>query len=161
LTPSLLDRLETAMAWTRRTWMTLATASALSATAAAAVAALAMPSSHAAELVKTAATFQFMHAMATFACATVMQIGGKGARHAPAFFLGGIVLFCGPLYALALGAPRAMLLVAPLGVLAFLAGWCALGLAAMTVDPAEGAEPIAGRHGFDNLMRIPGLGRRP
>jgi uncharacterized membrane protein YgdD (TMEM256/DUF423 family) len=38
----------------------------------------------------------------------------------------GIVVFCGSLYALALGAPRVLGLLTPLGGIAFLAGWLAL-----------------------------------
>jgi uncharacterized membrane protein YgdD (TMEM256/DUF423 family) len=38
-------------------------------------------------------------------------------------------LFCGSLYALALGAPRVLGIVTPLGGLAFVAGWIALGVA--------------------------------
>lgn len=145
------------MTWSRRTWMTLAAASAMSSVAVLALASLAMASSHAAELVKTAATSQFMHAMASFACATIMQIGGAGARRAPALFLGGAALFCAPLYALALGAPKLVMLLAPLGALGLLAGWVVLALAALTVDPAGRGATIPGRHGLDNLMRIPTL----
>jgi uncharacterized membrane protein YgdD (TMEM256/DUF423 family) len=149
------------MTWSRRTWMTLAAASAMSSVAALAVASLEMSGSHAADLVQTGASLQFMHAMASFACATVMQIGGLRARRAPAFFLGGAALFCGPLYALALGAPKAVMLLMPIGALGLLVGWCALGLAALSVDPAERPAAIPGRHGLDNLMRIPGLRPRP
>ena len=30
-----------------------------------------------------------LHGMATFACATFMNVGARGARHAPALFLSG------------------------------------------------------------------------
>jgi uncharacterized membrane protein YgdD (TMEM256/DUF423 family) len=86
------------------------------------------------ELLRTGATYQFMHTMATFACATFMNIGGRRARRAPAFFLGGTVLFSGSLYALALGAPRWLGAVTPLGGLAFLAGWAILAWAARGID---------------------------
>ena len=39
----------------------------------------------------------------------------------------GIFLFCGSLYALALGAPRLLGAVTPFGGLAFILGWVALG----------------------------------
>ncbi len=143
------------MTWRRRTWMTLAAGAAMSAVAVLAVASLAMARSESAELVKTAASFQFTHAMASFACATIMQIGGAGARRAPALFLGGSTLFCGPLYAVALGAPAPALLLAPVGVLGLLAGWFVLARAAASVDPAGREATIPGRHGLDNLMRIP------
>jgi uncharacterized membrane protein YgdD (TMEM256/DUF423 family) len=41
------------------------------------------------------------------------------------------VLFCGSLYALALGSPRAFGAVAPLGGLSFMTGWGCLALAAI------------------------------
>ena len=41
----------------------------------------------------------------------------------------GIVLFSGSLYALALGAPHWIGAITPLGGVAFIAGWVALGLA--------------------------------
>ena len=45
-------------------------------------------------------------------------------------FIAGIVLFSGSLYAMALGAPRALGLVTPLGGAAFLLGWAAFAYAA-------------------------------
>ena len=77
----------------------------------------------AAELLKTGASYEFMHCMATLACATFMQVGARRARFAPAFFLAGVVLFSGSLYAMAFGAPRALGMVTPIGGLAFMAGW--------------------------------------
>ena len=90
----------------------------------------------AAEWIKTGATYEFMHAMATFACATFMQVGAKRARMAPAFFLSGSVLFSGSLYAMALGAPRWMGAVTPFGGMLFLTGWLILAWSARGVDPA-------------------------
>jgi uncharacterized membrane protein YgdD (TMEM256/DUF423 family) len=43
-------------------------------------------------------------------------------------FAVGIVLFCGSLYTLALGAPRWVGIITPVGGLAFVVGWVALGL---------------------------------
>jgi uncharacterized membrane protein YgdD (TMEM256/DUF423 family) len=43
----------------------------------------------------------------------------------------GLLLFCGSLYALALGAPRQAGLVTPLGGLSLILGWLALALAAL------------------------------
>ena len=45
-------------------------------------------------------------------------------------FVAGIVLFSGSLYALAVGAPRAIGAITPLGGVAFLAGWIVLAWAA-------------------------------
>src|SRR3990167_4390551 len=92
--------------WDRRTWMTLAAASGFVAVAVGAFAAHGVSDPRAADWLRTGATYQFMHTMATFACATFMNIGARRARLAPAFFLCGTVLFSGSLYAMALGGPR-------------------------------------------------------
>ena len=86
------------------------------------------------EWLKTGASYNFMHAMTTFACATFMNIGGRRARFAPPFFLVGIVLFSGSLYAMAMGAPHWLGAVTPFGGLLFLAGWAVLIWAGLTVD---------------------------
>lgn len=114
--------------------MTLASVSGFFAIAMGAFAAHAAGSPRTAELVRTGATYQFMHSMTTFACATFMNIGGARARHAPAFFLGGIVLFSGSLYALAAGAPAWVGAITPLGGIGFLVGWVVLAWAARTID---------------------------
>ncbi|MGH8114763.1 MAG: DUF423 domain-containing protein [Rhodanobacteraceae bacterium] len=80
------------------------------------------------EIWNTAVHFQFWHALALVACAML-------ARRSHAAYLGsilfalGIVLFCGSLYALALGAPRMVGIVTPLGGLCFIAAWIGLGVA--------------------------------
>jgi uncharacterized membrane protein YgdD (TMEM256/DUF423 family) len=114
--------------------MTLAAASGFVSVAAGAFAAHALTDPGARELMQTGASYEFMHAMATLACATFMQVGAAKARFAPAFFLSGSVLFCGSLYALALGAPRLVGAVTPLGGLLMLLGWAVLAWAARGVD---------------------------
>ncbi len=124
------------MIWSRRNWMTLAALSGFLSVAMGAFAAHAIKEPKAAEWIKTGATYEFMHAMATFACATFMQVGAKRARMAPAFFLSGSVLFSGSLYAMALGAPRWLGAVTPFGGMLFLTGWLVLAWSARGVDPA-------------------------
>jgi uncharacterized membrane protein YgdD (TMEM256/DUF423 family) len=121
--------------WSRRNWMTLAAVGGFIAVAVGAFAAHGVRDPEAKELLRTGATYGFMHTMATFACATFMQVGARRARFAPAFFLSGVVLFSGSLYALALGAPRIVGAITPLGGLSFLAGWAILAWAARGVDP--------------------------
>ena len=121
--------------WTRRNWMTLAALGGFMSVAVGAFAAHGVTDPGARELLKTGAMYGFMHTMATFACATFMQIGARRARFAPAFFLSGVVLFSGSLYALALGAPRWIGAITPLGGLLFLIGWLTLAWAARGVDP--------------------------
>ena len=77
---------------------------------------------------QTAVHFQFWHALALAICA--LSARRSHAAHLGAIlFALGIVLFCGSLYALALGAPRMVGAITPLGGLAFVAGWIALGVA--------------------------------
>lgn len=56
---------------------------------------------------------------------------GPWLRAAGLLFLAGIVLFSGSLYALALGAPKWLGAVTPLGGAAFLLGWLAFVVAAL------------------------------
>jgi uncharacterized membrane protein YgdD (TMEM256/DUF423 family) len=114
--------------------MTLGAVSGFLAVAVGAFAAHGVTDPAAKDWLKTGASYQFMHAMATFACATFMNTGARRARLAPAFFLGGTVLFSGSLYAMAFGAPRWLGMVTPLGGLAFLTGWAILAWAARGVD---------------------------
>lgn len=122
--------------WSRRNWMTLAAVGGFVAVAVGAFAAHGMRDPRGQELLRTGATYGFMHTMATFACATFMQVGARRARFAPAFFLSGVVLFSGSLYALAMGAPRWVGAITPLGGLSFLAGWTVLAWSARSIDPA-------------------------
>jgi uncharacterized membrane protein YgdD (TMEM256/DUF423 family) len=123
--------------WSRRNWMTLAALGGFVAVAVGAFAAHGMADDpRAQELLRTGAMYGFMHTMATFASATFMQVGARRARFAPAFFLIGVVLFSGSLYALAFGAPRWVGAITPFGGLSFLAGWAVLAWAARGVDPA-------------------------
>ena len=121
--------------WSRRSWMTLAALGGFIAVAMGAFAAHGVADPRAQDLLRTGAMYGFMHTMATFACATFMQVGARRARFAPAFFLGGSVLFCGSLYAMAAGAPRWLGAVTPIGGLLFLIGWAVLIWAARGVDP--------------------------
>ena len=52
-------------------------------------------------------------------------------------FTAGLVLFCGSLYLLALGAPQILAWATPVGGIAFIAGWLALFLAALAPRPAR------------------------
>ena len=76
---------------------------------------------------ETAARYQMYHALALLAAAWVSERWpGTAGAVAGWLFVVGIALFCGSLYLLSLGAPRWLGAVAPLGGLAFLAGWLAL-----------------------------------
>lgn len=107
-----------------RLWTVLAAALGFVCVAAGAFAAHAITGAKAQEWLRTGALYGFVHVLAVFAA------GSVGARLAPPVFLSGVVLFSGSLFAMALGAPRALGAVTPIGGLAFLTGWALLALAA-------------------------------
>jgi uncharacterized membrane protein YgdD (TMEM256/DUF423 family) len=75
----------------------------------------------------TAVDYQFWHALALLATGLMMRSATSPAlRIAALAFCTGIVLFCGSLYLLALGAPRGFGAVTPIGGVALIAGWLAL-----------------------------------
>jgi uncharacterized membrane protein YgdD (TMEM256/DUF423 family) len=77
------------------------------------------------EIWHTAVQYHFWHALA-FALAAMMC-----SRWAAWLFAAGVVLFCGSLYAMALGAPGWTGAITPVGGVCFILGWIALGLAMM------------------------------
>lgn len=79
--------------------------------------------------VETGASQHMAHSLALFACVWLQSQGFSKARLAVPLFGLGILLFAGSLYALALGAPRAIAMAAPLGGLGFLGGWLVLAWA--------------------------------
>lgn len=81
---------------------------------------------HAQDLIETGFRYHALHTMACFASLSFRNWGAPVARFAPPFFVAGIVLFAGSLYALALGAPRFVAYATPIGGLAFLCGWSVL-----------------------------------
>lgn len=80
----------------------------------------------------TASRYQMAHGFALLATAWASRTWpGRATKVAGVAFAAGLVLFCGSLYALALGSPRAFGAVAPLGGLSFMTGWAALATAAL------------------------------
>ena len=84
------------------------------------------------EWLRTGAIYGFVHVLAVFAAASLR---GRRARFIPPILLAGVALFSGSLWAMALGAPRWLGAITPLGGLCFLAGWALLAWA--TMEPAE------------------------
>lgn len=79
---------------------------------------------------RTAVDYLFWHVLAAlFAARHAESTGARGAGVAALLFLGGAVVFASTLFALALGAPRLLGAVTPLGGAAMLAGWLALAWA--------------------------------
>lgn len=121
------------MLWTRKSWTMLAALSGFLAVGFGAFGAHGVADPMAKDWLKTGATYEFIHALATLACSFLAVGGAPRARHAPVFFLGGSLLFSGSLYAMALGAPRVLGAVTPIGGLMFLVGWLVLAWSAKDI----------------------------
>jgi uncharacterized membrane protein YgdD (TMEM256/DUF423 family) len=81
---------------------------------------------------ETGVRYQMFHALALLAAAwACARWPGAAAVAAGWLFVAGIVLFSGSLYALALGGPRWLGPITPIGGLAFLAGWACLAWSAL------------------------------
>lgn len=81
---------------------------------------------------RTATEYQMWHALA------VLGLGLSGLRwvRLPAWlFVAGSVVFSGTLYAMALGAPRWLGAITPLGGLAMIVGWAVLAVRAARLKP--------------------------
>jgi len=77
----------------------------------------------------TAVEYQFWHALALLVIAAMASHRATTSLRAAAIaFVAGIVLFSGSLYALALGAPRWIGAITPVGGVAFVVGWIALAI---------------------------------
>ena len=73
---------------------------------------------------ETAVRYQFFQGLGLLAVGLTMRgIDAAALRAAAALIALGVVLFCGSLYALACGAPRAIGALTPVGGAAWVAGW--------------------------------------
>lgn len=79
------------------------------------------------EVFETGARYQMYHALGLFVVAWASNLcAARPAMLAGWFFVAGIVLFSGSLYALALTGVRLLGAVTPFGGLSFLVGWACL-----------------------------------
>jgi len=118
-----------------KTWMLIAAVNGFLAVAAGAFGAhglRTMLDASALQTVETGVRYHMYHALAIGLAALALR-AAPSARWAAALFLAGIILFSGSLYALALTGLRGLGMITPFGGLAFLAGWAALGVAALRV----------------------------
>lgn len=92
---------------------------------------------YAAELMRTAATYAMWHALATLA---YLALGGRG-NWAPLAFLLGAVVFSGTVAAIALGGPRLLGAVTPLGGVSFMIGWAIVAVEALKGRLGPGERP--------------------
>lgn len=123
--------------WTPKTWTGLAALSGLSAVALGAFAAHGVTAPKPVEWLHTGSLYQMTHALAVFAALALHRAGAKGMGLVAGLFLGGTLVFSGSLYAMALGAPRILGAVTPLGGLAFLTGWAVLAWRAFTLPDQD------------------------
>ncbi|HZB94155.1 MAG TPA: DUF423 domain-containing protein [Stellaceae bacterium] len=94
------------------------------------------------DLAATGGRYGLVHALALLLAAALAPAWASGAaRHwlaaAGWCFVAGLILFCGSLYGLALGAPIFLARLTPIGGVAFIAGWLALAFAALSPRPAR------------------------
>jgi uncharacterized membrane protein YgdD (TMEM256/DUF423 family) len=81
---------------------------------------------------ETAARYHMYHALGLVLVGTAMTRTAPSAGWVAAgwLFTAGIAVFCGTVYALALGGPRWLGAITPIGGVAFIAGWISLAVAA-------------------------------
>ena len=75
---------------------------------------------------QTAAQYHLVHALAIGLGASRPTPTASGSSVAPWLFLGGIIVFSGSLYMMALTGRRKLGAITPIGGLLFLAGWLAV-----------------------------------
>ncbi|HYC10898.1 MAG TPA: DUF423 domain-containing protein [Steroidobacteraceae bacterium] len=76
------------------------------------------------EVWEVAVRYQFFQALGLLGVGlTLRMLDAAPLRAAATLIVSGVVLFSGSLYALALGAPRALGVLTPLGGLAWIVGW--------------------------------------
>ncbi len=115
---------------TYRGWVALGGLAGLLAVAAAAGAAHLSVEAGEARALASAVQMQGWHALALLGCGLWGVRGGRLAHAAGTAFALGTLLFCGTVYAGALGGPRLGVL-APVGGSLLLLGWALLGLSAL------------------------------
>jgi len=81
------------------------------------------------EIFETGVRYQLVHALALLAVAALLREAPEAAGRPTWLFLSGTVVFSGTLYALALGGPKWLGAVTPIGGLALIGGWIALAFA--------------------------------
>ena len=76
-----------------------------------------------------AARYQMYHALALVAVGLAGERIGNSVNTAGWFFVVGTVIFCGTVYALALGSPRWFGAITPFGGVSLIIGWIMLAVA--------------------------------
>lgn len=83
------------------------------------------------EIFQTAARYHMYHAMGVSLVGLVaLRASSPCLTAAGWLFVIGIIIFCGCLYAMSLGAPRVLGAIVPIGGASFIIGWLCLAVAA-------------------------------
>jgi uncharacterized membrane protein YgdD (TMEM256/DUF423 family) len=116
----------------QRLWIALGALAGLTAVAMAALAAHGLDwlDPAALQMVRNTLEMHGWHALALLACGLWAPRGGRLVDWAGAAFVVGLLLFCGSVYALALGGVH-VAMVAPVGGTLLMVGWALLGLSAV------------------------------
>lgn len=103
--------------------------------------ALAFADERALQSFETAVQFQFFHGLGVIAVMLIGLEGRGGALRAVAgwLMLAGTALFCGSIYARALGAPGGIVALAPYGGVGFMVSWLAVA-ASVWLDGRRGRD---------------------
>jgi len=117
-----------------RIWLVLATVLGFLSVALGAFGAHGLADPKAQAWLRTAAEYGLAHVLAALLCGVLLR-QGVGANLAAPLFLLGVVVFSGSLTAMALGAPRWLGAVTPIGGLLLLAGWAVLGWSLLRPQP--------------------------
>jgi uncharacterized membrane protein YgdD (TMEM256/DUF423 family) len=89
---------------------------------------------------ETATLYLLVHAVAGAVAGLLAHLGAGRGAWASRLLLGGATVFAGTLYAMALGAPRWLGAVTPLGGTCMIAGWLALAASAWRAGAGERGE---------------------
>jgi uncharacterized membrane protein YgdD (TMEM256/DUF423 family) len=86
------------------------------------------------EWLKTGAHYQLVHAVGALVALSLTRAGLERMQTVASLFIGGGLIFAGTLYAMALGGPRLLGAVTPIGGLGLMAGWGLLAWQAYRAD---------------------------
>jgi len=82
------------------------------------------------DVLQTALHYQFFHALGLLGLGLLLdRLPLRTLRVAGWLLFAGVLLFCGSLYLILAGAPRALGVLTPLGGLALIAAWCLAAIA--------------------------------
>jgi uncharacterized membrane protein YgdD (TMEM256/DUF423 family) len=121
----------------RGLWAAIGAASGFCAVAVGAFGAHGLFDPQAKDWIATGAKYHLAHTMTIFVSLSMENWGAPRAKAAPPFFLVGIIVFAGSLYLMAIGGPRWLGAVTPIGGLSFLVGWVILAAAGLELYRKE------------------------